>query len=698
MAVAAYTTELNDITTDGDAFVDVGEGGVPLTTETDFFIQGSNCCSKPTSANWDNNAYGALAHDDGAGRTIPTSGAVFAWIYWWGPGVLATEANGGAAILIGASTTDYKTFEVRGSDTWEFGGWECVPVDPNTFWASPHRTVGTGTQTYQWFGFEARVAATVQIGKGNPMGLDAIRYGRGELRCTNGDVTNGYASFGGSSPDAGAAAYDNAFARRWGLLTPRNGAYFQQGLFIMGLAGTAVDFRDSNRVIFIQNTKKVASAFNGFETRNASSNVLWTNISVQALGTVSRGYFLVTAGTVTLDTCTFTDMDTFTFLSSTSALNCTFRRCNAVTAPGSDLSGSGFRTPTVAANTSALVWNVNTNPNGLLDNTTFSKGTNAHHAIEFGTSSPLTMTLTGIDFSGFSASQNNNASIFHIKRTSGAETVTINLIDCSSDVSFATSYRTDGAVVVIVQDPVTFSVTAKNLDTGAVIENARVMVPVTNGTNFPYQASVTITSSGTTATVTHTGDPHGLADNDNILIAGADQDEYNGAYTIDVTGTYTYTYTMLGDPADDTATGTITATMVLLNGFTNASGVITDSRTYSADQTVSGWVRRHTYGPSFDTATWTDVSSTLTKTGAFTGMSGTFLITITAGTNMTPGVYLATWVNANDVTLPGAAGSADSTNVEFAIGARPLYRQAPVVDLIPSSAGKEVTVFLQPDE
>ena len=138
--------------------------------------------------------------------------------------------------------------------------------------------------------------------------------------------------------------------------------------------------------------------------------------------------------------------------------------------------------------------------------------------------------------------------------------------------------------------------------------------------------------------------------------------------------------------------------MVLLNGFTNASGVITDSRTYSADQTVSGWVRRHTYGPSFDTATWTDVSSTLTKTGAFTGMSGTFLITITAGTNMTPGVYLATWVNANDVTLPGAAGSADSSDVAFTIGAKPLYRQAPVDDTIPSSAGKSVTVFLQPDE
>ena len=154
---------------------------------------------------------------------------------------------------------------------------------------------------------------------------------------------------------------------------------------------------------------------------------------------------------------------------------------------------------------------------------------------------------------------------------------------------------------------------------------------------------------------------------------------------------------MLGDPAD-TATGTITATMVLLNGFTNASGVITDSRTYSAAQPVSGWVRRHTYGPSYTSATWTESTSTLTKTGAFTGFSGTFLLTITAGTNMTPGIYLATYVNANDVTLPGGAGSADSSDVAFTIGAKPLYRQAPVADTISATNGLSVTVFLQPDE
>jgi len=65
---------------------------------------------------------------------------------------------------------------------------------------------------------------------------------------------------------------------------------------------------------------------------------------------------------------------------------------------------------------------------------------------------------------------------------------------------------------------------------------------------------------------------------------------------------------------------------------------------------------------------------------------------------MTPGIYLATYVNANDVTLPGGAGSADSSDVAFTIGAKPLYRQAPVADTISATNGLSVIVFLQPDE
>jgi hypothetical protein len=99
---------------------------------------------------------------------------------------------------------------------------------------------------------------------------------------------------------------------------------------------------------------------------------------------------------------------------------------------------------TVAANASALVWNNAVDPDTYLAKMLFSKGAAAHHAIEFGTSSPTTMTLRDMTFTGFSASNNQNDSVLHIKRTTG--TVTINLVNVTGIVS----YRTDGATVVLV--------------------------------------------------------------------------------------------------------------------------------------------------------------------------------------------------------------------------------------------------------
>jgi hypothetical protein len=93
----------------------------------------------------------------------------------------------------------------------------------------------------------------------------------------------------------------------------------------------------------------------------------------------------------------------------------------------------------------------------------FSKGANDSHAIEFGTNSPLSMTLTDIAFSGYGATNNANDSHFHIKRTSG--TVTINLSGCTSGTT-GFSYRTDGATVVLVLDQADFSFTVSPSITG----------------------------------------------------------------------------------------------------------------------------------------------------------------------------------------------------------------------------------------
>ena len=70
-------------------------------------------------------------------------------------------------------------------------------------------------------------------------------------------------------------------------------------------------------------------------------------------------------------------------------------------------------------------------------------------------------------------------------------------------------------------------------------------------------SSVSITRSGTTATVTHTN--HKLVSGIRVQIAGCNETSYNGSYIITVTGSNTYTYTVSGSPATP-ATGSPTST------------------------------------------------------------------------------------------------------------------------------------------
>lgn len=73
-----------------------------------------------------------------------------------------------------------------------------------------------------------------------------------------------------------------------------------------------------------------------------------------------------------------------------------------------------------------------------------------------------------------------------------------------------------------------------------------------------------ITRSGTTATVT-TATAHGFSTGQKVVISGATQTDYNGAFTVAVSSTTQFTYTVANSPATP-ATGTILA----------AAGDITD--------------------------------------------------------------------------------------------------------------------------
>lgn len=120
--------------------------------------------------------------------------------------------------------------------------------------------------------------------------------------------------------------------------------------------------------------------------------------------------------------------------------------------------------------------------------------------------------------------------------------------------------------------------------------------PITD-TDYPGYHTYTVTSitrSGSTATVT-TSAANPLQTGDTVIIAGADQTEYNGTFTITVLTDTTFTYAVSGTPATP-ATGSIT----LQGGPTTVPGIV-----YLDDYIFVGTVRGEIYNCNrTDYATW----------------------------------------------------------------------------------------------
>lgn len=548
------------------------QGAGPASNDDDA-IQGSLSMSKAFNAV----GVGGMMVNNGAGITLPTDGAFLGWFFWASPSALYSEAEGGIRMIVGSSLANFLGWIVGGSDSYAYGGWVNFAVNTTI---TPDYTVGTGLGNSQYCG--AVVNNFNSIFKGSPFVSDAYRYGRCEARISGGETAN-YATF------AGFAAANDALANRWGLIQAMPGGYLWKGLMTLGY-GAAVDFRDANTTIIVDgNVKKVTPNFNKIEIRQEASRVDWTNIIFLSLSTASKGRLeVVDDCDVNILGCVFTDMDTFIFKPASDVLDCTFRRCNTIAANDAKFAGTLFDTASVDADTSQLIWNVDTNPSTDLAGCTFTKGANAHHAIGFGTSSPTAMTLTNMTFTGFNASNGQNDSALHIKRTGG--TVTITLVGTSQP-----SYKSDGALVEFITGTRTIKVIAQTA-TGTKINQANVFLATGASGNLPYKASVTIDNEGTTATVTHTS--HGMVTNDKVWIDGASLDVNNGVFTITKINDNSYSYTLPSAPGSD-PTGTITATFVYLKGLTDADGEISMQRAIPGTQLANGWARKSSGSPHY---------------------------------------------------------------------------------------------------
>lgn len=576
MAAPIYTTDLVDIYTDtsgGTAvLVSSGGGGQNALTdpETDDYIQGGSSLSRNP---WSSSIRG-IVYTAPTVQTIAAGDAVFIWTKADVSQALSTKAVGGIQALVGNAETALNAYYTDGSDSYTFGGWKCYPIDPTI---TANTTIGTPTTATQTFGVRWDVPATGPS-KGYPFKIDAIRSGRA-LEVTDGDLLNGYSTF------IGASDFQGVISRQWGLFQFQNGTYLHQGLFRQGTATTSVDFRDSNRVIFIAATDFVSADFNGYEINNAGSNISWNNISISALGTVSRGNFVINNNaTVLWNECTFKGLGTFSLGgTNTTVQSSTFRDSGLITINGSSFTNNSVNNSTSSAST------ITATLNDITGCSFVSDGSN--HAVE----------LTSLG-SGSMSWDNTTSGYAATNGVSGNETIFINVgsglltINVTAEAT-APTYRTAGAVVTVIAGSVDFKFTVQDIS-GNLIPDARVFVQTDSGGPLPYQASVSITRSGTVATVSHS--LHGLDNGDQVVLRGVDQREYFGIKTISNVSANAYDFTVSGAPVTP-ATGTITSSYVLISGVTDANGFIQGTKTFLSNQPVTGNVRKASSSPYYKT-------------------------------------------------------------------------------------------------
>ena len=574
--------------TGGTGTGDWGEiGGGTISLNPDVYIYGNNSIGSKYASK-SGNTYFNL----GTGNELDfLSGGteegefIYIWINISAGGALDTLTNNGLAIRIGSSTTDYIDFTIAGNDDtngWT-GGWKLFVLDPTL---TPTLTTGTiDLSSIIFLGLWIDTSSSVRA---DSIWIDQIAVGKG-LRIT-GTSTTGWKEVVDYCTD-----YTN---RAWGMFQEIEGIYFTYGKIYIGDSTQTANtsFVDSGRVIqfgtseFWSGSAWVRSFPISGEGIVIEDTASFTTIFQDGIivgtdsGRAGTQFIGNSLFDISMDLYGGNNANSVTTLYGTSLKNITgvinsgndaqhkFLSVSMAGCSQFDPVGAPVIRNCTFAETddvdSALLWNENIN---IADSIFIANTLGA--AIEQPSSAGTPYAYDNLQFSGNTFDVlNSSGSAIEINKNNGSNPST-----------------SEGSSVTFLGVSVTTQITVRDIDTGLYLENARVLVWVSDGTNFPYLASVTITGTGTTATVTHTA--HGLSTGDNVIIEGVDQEVYHGAYSITVTDVNTYTYTTVETISVTPATGTIVSTFALISGLTNVSGIISDTRSLGADQPIAGRVR-----------------------------------------------------------------------------------------------------------
>ena len=559
MATAALTNTPTSIA-DGESIT--GWSGDTFSLEPDIKVEGSNsvACAQTVSGNNDatfTKATGSWDFSGGEHLRI-----------WWNssavPAYADTEAAGGVQIgLSDGSNTDY--FYISGSDTYG-GGWKLSILYTLTTPDVDNSANLAAITSVAW-----RMATTAKP-RNVPanLWLDAWSFG------------DGFTVTGGTSGDeldwSHIASVDATNA--YGVVSEVDGVYFLAGEITIGDGISTTYFSPSSQIAVFKDLPVSSTLYQiiFFDDASALTNIDILSGTWSAAGTQR---FLLDASETTINSFSIDGLqmsrgdDGNSFHAGASITNTVFNDCLQVIPSTATFTNNTFANS--VATDGAMLWPTSGNASQL----TFI---NCDRGVEVTQTTNQSFTDMVFDDAGgnFDVHLNNGGTDIDISKTGTTN---------------ANSYTaTGGGVVTFVGASVDVQVTSKETD-GDAIGSALVMLKASDGTGpFPFEESITIARSGTTATVTHS--THGMATNDYVVIRNAADENFNIVAQITVTGASAYTYTVIDTGA--TSDTSADATFVALYGTTHATtGILSTSRVYSSDQPVTGWSRKSSGSPFY---------------------------------------------------------------------------------------------------
>ena len=555
-----------------------GATGEIDTLDPDIKVQGTNAINGACTTNGNNDIGATL-------QTAADLSSVHLRLWFNASFVSYWSATDPVQVYItdGTNTAYY----VWDGGTSYSGGWEQIVI--NTAATPSSGTKPTGNSTEVGIRF-----VTSSKPRNVPANIWADYW-------TYGD---GYVVTGGTSGDpitwTDIAAADTDFQGLTGdtaynVVNEVNGVFFVRGDVQIG-DGTSTTYFEPTGQIVVFPTEQVSSTLYSLSFVDSVSNLTNVDISGGTIASQSTSFRLAfDASDTNLNAFSMSGVQMasaglVTYQSGATVDNCVYDGCLQVTPTTCTFNNNTFSNY-VGTDGAVLFPSNDSNISSL-------QFINCDNGVEY----DATSDSTSPQFDDFTF--DDEVGNYDVNNTSGSA-VSIS----KNNGSNPNSFNPAGSSVTFLGASVTTSVTVRDADSGALLSGARVLVWVTDNTNFFYQASVSITGSGTTATVTHTA--HGLSTGDNVKIEGVNEDVYNGAYQVTVTGVNTYTYTTNETIGTTPATGTPVSTFCFINAETTGTGVVSDNRVVGSDQPVSYRVRKASASPFYRGASASDtVSST----------------------------------------------------------------------------------------